>query len=281
MTIAKKSYGQHFLHEASVIEKIITAAEIAPGDVVVEAGPGRGALTEKIAELTNPILIEADGDLIPELTAKYPEATIIHADAAQVDYDDITQNNRPLDPSLSLRVGSKLSSDSEPPLPPPTSSTPWVFISNLPYNAGNAIVMQVLTAKHPPKHLVIMVQKEVGERMLGVKGAESVLTVATNLYARVERVCKVAPGAFTPPPKVDSVVLKLIPYASAIDREKVIGLAKIGFHNRRKQLHRNLSEEGIASSEKIKEFLSGFGLSALARAEELSLENWIKLSEML
>ncbi len=238
-----------------MIEKIIAAAEIASGDVVVEAGPGRGALTEKIAAVTDPILIEADSDLIPQLTAKYPQATIIHADAAQVDYDAL--------------------------LPPPTSSTPWIFISNLPYNAGNAILMQVLMAKHPPKHLVVMVQKEVGERMLAVKGSESVLTVATNLYAHVERVCKVAPGAFTPPPKVDSVVLKLTPYSSDIDREKVIALAKTGFHNRRKQLHGNLSEAGIATSAEVKEILVGFGLSPLARAEELSLENWIALSDKL
>jgi 16S rRNA (adenine1518-N6/adenine1519-N6)-dimethyltransferase len=252
MHAPKKSYGQHFLHEHSVIEKIIEAAELTPDVLVIEAGPGRGALTEKIyAQTKNLVLIEADADLVPELEGRYPEAKIIQADAAAVNYDEIT------------------------------AGRPWIFVSNLPYNAGNAIVMQVLMAKAPPKHLVIMVQKEVGERMLGVKGSESVLSVATAIYAHVSKVVKVLPGAFTPPPKVDSVVLKLIPYISEIDREKVISIAKVGFHNRRKQLHKNLSEEGLASSEGIKEILSGFGLSPLARAEELSLQNWIELSDRI
>jgi 16S rRNA (adenine1518-N6/adenine1519-N6)-dimethyltransferase len=251
MTFPKKSYGQHFLHDQSVINKIIAAAEITKDDLVIEVGPGTGALTTKIVQITSPILIEADRELIPDLKANYPQAEVVFHDAAQVDYDELTKGKS------------------------------WIFISNLPYNAGNAIVMKVLMAKNPPKHLIVMVQKEVGERMLGLHGSEGVLSVAVGLYAHVSKVCKVAPGAFNPPPQVDSVVLKLAPFPSSIDREKVIALAKIGFGKRRKQLHGNFSEAGVAESAKVKELLENFGLSPLARAEELSLENWIELTDSL
>lgn len=247
MIFAKKSFGQHFLKDQSVIEKIVAAAEIEESDLVVEIGPGTGALTSFLPK-EHLHLIEADKDLIPELEKQYPEAKIIHADAANADYEAV--------------VGKK----------------PWVLVGNLPYNAGNAIIMYALQSKNPPKRLIVMLQKEVGERMLGVKGAESVLTVAIQLYAHVERVCTVKPGAFVPPPKVDSIVLKLTPYESDLDREKIITVAKVGFGNRRKQLHKNLSEAKMLSSEEAKAILKSLGLSELARAEELSLDQWIELA---
>ncbi|MFA5945676.1 MAG: rRNA adenine dimethyltransferase family protein [Patescibacteria group bacterium] len=272
MPFAKKSYGQHFLRDQSVLEKIVAAAEIQPEDVVVEIGPGTGALTEHLRLPLSPlfqpphlglspsgernshlILIEADADLIPALEHKFPEAKIIQADAAQVDYGE------------AVGVGTK----------------PWILVGNLPYNAGNAILMHALQAKYPPKRLVVMLQKEVGERMLGKPGSMSVLSVAVQLYAHVDKVCAVPPGAFNPPPKVDSMVLTLVPFSSTIDREAVIAVAKAGFANRRKQLHKNLAESGISTSEKVKDVLKSFGLSELARAEELTVEQWIELKERL
>ena len=100
-----------------------------------------------------------------------------------------------------------------------------------------------------------------------------------QLYADISRVCLVKPGAFVPPPKVDSVVLHLTPksYADAPHREDIIALAKIGFANRRKQLHRNLADAKVASSESIKHLLGNLGLSPQARAQELSLEHWMAL----
>lgn len=257
MTFAKKSYGQHFLKDKSVIEKIVAAADISADDITVEIGPGTGALTSSLPA-SRLILVEADQDLIPDLEKQFPEAKIIHADAATVDYGEI------------LKGSTQRST--------PTS---WMLVGNLPYNAGNAIIMHALQAKNPPKRLVVMLQKEVGERMLGAKGAESVLTVAIQLYAHAERVCTVKPGAFNPPPKVDSIVLKLTPYESSFEKEKIIAVAKVGFGNRRKQLHKNLSEAKMLSREEAKSVLKSLGLSELARAEELSLEQWVKLAQMV
>ncbi len=250
---AKKSFGQHFLRDQKVIDKIVAALDVDPDDVVIEVGPGTGALTERLLKKARRelVLIEADRDLLPDLHERFPKATLLHMDAATVDYAGL--------------VGKRT----------------WVFIGNLPYNAANAIIMQALTAPRPPKQLVIMVQREVGERMMARPGNMGILSVAVQLYAEVRRVCIVKPGAFVPPPKVDSVVLDLRTRPGDNTREKIIVLAKIGFGSRRKQLHRNLEDHGVAASEVIKQELIAMGLSPHARAEELSTENWRQLAQTL
>lgn len=258
MVYAKKSYGQHFLKDQSVIDKIVAAADIQASDLVVEVGPGTGALTKPLALLASKlVLIEADAELIPGLTAYFKDATVIKADAARFDF-------------ASLLLSKEESEEVQD----------WVFVSNLPYNAGNAILMNVLTCKNPPKRSVVMLQKEVGERMLWTD--PGVLSVAVQLYAQVEKVCIVPPGAFSPPPKVDSMVLKLTPHETPVtgNPDRVIQVAKAGFANRRKQLHKNLSEAGLFPSETVKTKLVDLGHSPLARAEELSLQDWVDLSSV-
>lgn len=248
---AKKSFGQHFLRDQSVIDKIVSAAIPEKDEVVVEIGPGTGALTSRLVDVVQHelVLIEADHDLLPALHEQFPQATILAADAVEVDYPTI--------------VGQK----------------PWLAVGNLPYNAANAIVMNILTAPKPPRKLVIMVQKEVGDRMMAKPGDMGVLSVATQLYADVKRLCTVKPGAFAPPPKVDSVVLELFPKTSQQDREAIVALAKIGFANRRKQLQRNLIDSGRANATQIKSWFTELGIATAARAQELSLEQWIALAQ--
>ena len=172
---AKKSFGQHFLRDHSAIDKIVNALESNKNEIIVEIGPGTGALTDRLVELPAKelVLVEADTDLLPALGERFPQARIISGDAAAVDYQEIVQEN------------------------------PWIAVGNLPYNAGNAIVMKILTSPKPPKNLVVMLQKEVGDRMMAKPGDMGLLSVATQLYADVQRVCIVKPGAFVPPPKVD------------------------------------------------------------------------------
>lgn len=243
MVYAKKSFGQHFLRDQHVIEKIIAAAEPAAFPHVVEVGPGTGALTEHLAPLAKKLtLVEADRDLVEPLQERFPEAEIVRADAAKFDWS--------------------------------TLSGRWCLVANLPYNAANAIIMSALTAENPPERMVVMVQKEVGERLLGLPEAMSVLGVAVGLYADVDRVCTVKPGAFNPPPKVDSMVVRLTTRKRAADAEAVIRLAKIGFANRRKMLAGNLAHAGISD---VGSWLERRGYSAKARAEELTIEDWIDL----
>ncbi len=248
----KKSYGQHFLKDRSVVAKIIAAADLSSGDFVVEVGPGAGALTgELMDEVDQLVLIEADQDLIPDLETNFPKAQIIHADAAQIDIAQIVEDQ------------------------------PWIFVSNLPYNAANAILMNMLTAKNPPSKSIVMVQKEVGDKIVAQPGDMSVLSVAAQIYTQPSRICKVKPGSFTPPPKVDSVVLKLEPRDAPDNAEEIIALAKIGFSSRRKQLHRNLADAGIALSDLVKKALTDLKLKPTARAQELSVEQWVQLIELL
>lgn len=245
MQFAKKSFGQHFLRDANVVARILDAAEPERFARVVEVGPGRGALTEQLAPRARHLrLIEADRDLIAPLAERFPAAEIVRADAAKVDWG--------------MQDGD------------------WVLVANLPYNAANAIMMHALTAPHPPARMVIMVQREVGERLLGHE--PSVLAVAVGMYARVEKVCIVKPGAFSPPPKVDSMVLRLTPIAQPHpDPESVIRLAKVGFANRRKYLARNLAAAGVPD---VAAWLERRGYSPKARAEELALDDWIDLAHV-
>ena len=273
MTIAKKSFGQHFLKDTSVVQSIIDAARPEDFALTVEIGPGTGVVTDAIVKSEKEkvksgesklVLIEADRDLIPNLTNKFPDATIIRADAAQVDY---AAQLFTLDPSTSLGT----------PFGRFSLSTPWLLIGNLPYNAANAIIMYALESATPPSRMVVMVQKEVGERLLGLPGCRGLLTVAVQLYADVTRVCNVKPGAFNPPPKVDSMVVCITPHISPsphLSVSSIIRIAKAGFANRRKQLHGNLAAVGIATSQQVKDVLVSLGLSPTARAEELSVEQW-------
>lgn len=253
----KKSFGQHFLHDTNVISRIIAAADIHEHDVVIEVGPGGGALTKELAQkvCAKLVLIEADRDLIANLEETYAGAALINADAALVDYDKI--------------VGDR----------------PWVFVSNLPYNAGNAIIEKVLSSHHLPRKMIVMVQKEVGERIMAKPGNMSVLSVAVQMYAEISRVCGVGSGAFTPPPKVDSVVLDLVPRPLAPGEynecEQVIALAKIGFAHRRKQLRSTLIQAGVGSSEQIDQAIASLSRPLTVRPQELSVHDWIALFRRL
>ncbi len=248
MTIPKrKSFGQHFLHEKGVINKMVDT--ISSARTIVEIGPGDGAITEIIIAKKSPkrlLLIEADARLIPNLKQRFLRAEILHADGAsvQIPYKD------------------------------------WSFVSNLPYNAAAAIVMNIV--KQGPKEMVIMVQKEQGERMLGRNGM-SLLTIATQLYAKVEKISTVGRGAFSPPPNVDSILLKLTPHKqySSEENEAVMRIAHAGFAAKRKLLRKNLSIHLGQSAQKIDECLQGILGRKNARAEELSIEEWRTLHSCL
>lgn len=253
----KKSYGQHFLKDKSVIEKIIKSADLKKDDFVVEVGPGDGALTSQILFPIGPIsptrliLIEADKDLLSNLRTQFPNTQLIHADAARVDIDLLTKGEQ------------------------------WIIMSNLPYNSANAILMNMLTANNPPIRSIVMVQKEVGDKILAKSGDMSLLSIAVQMYASPKRVCTVKPGSFTPSPKVDSMVLRLDKKESPKNSENIIELAKIGFSSRRKQLHRNLADAKVGQSNKIKNALVSMNLPPTARAQELDVEQWIKLYDLL
>lgn len=269
---AKKSYGQNFLVDRNVVGKIIAAAEIVPGEAVLEVGPGTGALTAAlVAAGARVTAVEADRDLIPALREKFGDSI----DLIQGDIQSYT-------------------------LPP----TRYKLIANIPYNITSELIHRFLTVDHPPARMVLMVQREVADRMAARPPDMSLLSVACQLYAEVARVANVPAGAFRPIPKVDSAVVRLDvrayplltpPWqgenrdgsgvdegvAEVIDAERIIRLAKAGFSSRRKQLHGNLAGAGLATSADAKAALVALGLPATARAENLSVHNWIRLAGLL
>ncbi|MFA6017996.1 MAG: 16S rRNA (adenine(1518)-N(6)/adenine(1519)-N(6))-dimethyltransferase RsmA [Patescibacteria group bacterium] len=250
--VFKRSFGQHFLQDEEVIDQIIRALDPQPNERIIEVGPGGGALTKRLVGFENLlVLIEADRDLVVKLERNFSKAIVVNADAAQVNYDELSNEG------------------------------PWIFVSNLPYNAGNAILEKVFRSINLPDRLVVMVQKEVGERMMAKPGEMSVLSVATQLYCDIEKICLVGPEAFVPKPKVDSVVLKLKPKEANQENEGIIAFAKIGFAHRRKQLRQTLAQAQTADIEKIDAVFASIGLPKAVRPQEISLEDWIKLFSLL
>jgi 16S rRNA (adenine1518-N6/adenine1519-N6)-dimethyltransferase len=260
---AKKSFGQHFLKDRSVLKKIIAAADIRPGEAVLEIGPGTGVLTQALLDAgANVTAIEADRDLVALLHEKFGDRiTLIQANA--------------------LNVSSFMFHDSG-----------YKLIANIPYNITSAVIEKFLTEDPRPIRMVLLVQKEVADRMTAKPPNMSVLSVACQLYADVKKVANVPPGAFSPPPKVDSAIVVLDVAATfrspggglktaATDPEHIIALAKAGFRARRKQLHRNLADAGVAPSEMVKKTLEHMGLTPNVRAEQLTVENWRQLKAKL
>lgn len=252
--IAKKSFGQHFLQDASVIKKIVDAAKIQSFDMVLEIGPGHGVLTEALVKAgANVVAVEADRDLIEELQKTFDgRAQIIFADALKFDPKSIFDKH--------------------------AQTHEYQLVANLPYNIASAVIEKFLTAKPAPKAMVIMVQKEVVDRMLAKPGEMSILSLACQLYADGERVTDVPPGAFRPMPKVDSTVVRLeLKEKTKEDREAIIALAKLGFRSRRKQLQRNFVDAKLASATALKAIFTELELPITVRAQELSPEQWISL----
>ncbi|MDA0208475.1 MAG: 16S rRNA (adenine(1518)-N(6)/adenine(1519)-N(6))-dimethyltransferase RsmA [bacterium] len=254
----KKSFGQHFLRSDAVIEAIVDAVPIQSGEIIVEIGPGEGVLTDALVKRHpehDVVLFEADRDLEPHLKEQFSQARIVMGDAAKVDFDT------------------------------EFSTSDWVLFGNLPYNAAAPILMNALYAEHPPRALVIMVQKEQGDRMRAKPGEMSMLSVAAQFVATIKKVKDVPPGAFFPPPKVNSIVLKLTPGAHADvspdEKKAVLQLAKAGFSARRKMLIKNLMRELGLDRDWVHAAMQASGLEATARAQEVSIDDWIQLSRNL
>lgn len=252
---AKKSFGQNFLVDTSAVKKIVQAADITKGERVLEIGPGTGNLTTALLEAgANLTAIEADKDLLPELQQRFGDRLcLVNDDALQTDLA-----------ALGFKEGE------------------YKLIANIPYNITSALLEKFLTISPRPSCMVLMVQKEVGERLTAKPPDMSLLSVVAQMYANVKRVTKVPAGAFRPAPKVDSAVVQLDlfhpvpPYA-----EEAIAVAKAAFSARRKQLHGNLATQGVAPSSETKSALISLGFPETARAETLLAEHWERLRVLL
>ncbi|HSN76730.1 MAG TPA: 16S rRNA (adenine(1518)-N(6)/adenine(1519)-N(6))-dimethyltransferase RsmA [Anaerolineae bacterium] len=274
----KKGLGQNFLADPVHLERIVAAAELTPDDVVVEVGPGVGTLTARLASQAGRVVaVELDVSLLPalhETLAAYDNVTIVQGDILQLDPAELS--SRAPTPAADATSGP-LTIDRSP-LP----ITHYKVVANLPYYITSAAIRHLLTAERPPALLVLTVQREVAQRIVARPPDMSLLAVSVQFYAQPEIVARIPAGAFYPPPKVDSAILRLRPWprppVDVPDVGAFFAVARAGFGQRRKQLRNSLCANLALPQEQIEAMLSTAGIDAQRRAETLTLGEWAQLA---
>lgn len=263
----QKKFGQNFLIDGNILEKIVDAAQITEDDCVLEIGPGIGTMTQYLAERAKSVIaVEIDKNLIPvlqETLSPYDNVKVIHDDILKVDIDRIVQEEN----------GGK----------------PIKVAANLPYYITTPIIMALFENHIALRSITIMVQKEVADRMQAMPGTKDygALSLAVRYYAKPEIIMKVPASCFMPRPNVDSAVIRLTryekPLVEAVDENWLFAVIRASFNQRRKTLLNGLSNAGNLgiSKEKIAEAIAQMGLSPKVRGETLTLEQFIELSNYL
>lgn len=247
--------GQHFLVDAAVREQILEAAGLRPEDEVLEIGPGLGALSLPLARRVRRLVaVELDEKLIPSLQR-----------AAQ----DL--------PALEIVQGDILDE-----APGAYFTGPYKVVANLPYYITSIVLRHLLEAERPPTLLVVMVQREVAQRLMAAPGEMSMLSVGVQTYAQPTLIARVPRTAFQPPPEVESAVVRLAvrdrPAVDVPDLGRFFHLAEAGFSHRRKQLHNALSRALERKAEDVSAWLRASGIDPERRAQTLSLDEWARLA---
>lgn len=263
----QKKYGQNFLIDSHVLEKIMDAAEIGKDDCVVEIGPGIGTMTQYLAERAGEVVaVEIDKNLIPILTetlADYKNVSIINEDILKVDLNRIVEGKN--------------------------GGRPVKIVANLPYYITTPIIMGLFENHVPVKSITVMVQKEVADRMQVGPGTKDygALSLAVQYYAKPEIVAIVPPNCFIPRPNVASAVIRLTCHEKKpveVKNEKgMFALIRASFNQRRKTLANSLSNAQNLSltREQVTEALESMQLSPTIRGEALTLEQFAALADIL
>lgn len=249
----RKRFGQNFLHDQGVIARILRAVDARPGEHLVEIGPGRGAITQGLIQACGRLdVIELDRDLIEPLRERLQPLGDLHvhqADALKFDFTALAA------PGTRLRL-----------------------VGNLPYNISTPLLFHFLDQAEAIEDMHLMLQKEVVDRICAVPGSKVYgrLSVMVQTHCDAERLFVIGPGAFTPAPKVDSAVIRLVPHRPArhalIDPQWHQGLVAAAFAQRRKTLQNAL--RGLLHAEQI----SACDIDPRTRAEQLSIADYIRLA---
>jgi 16S rRNA (adenine1518-N6/adenine1519-N6)-dimethyltransferase len=266
--MAKKSLGQHFLTSTSVLSKIIDAADVQDGETILEIGPGTGVLSQAlwdeilIDNHARLIMVETDEDMLNILEKKFED---------ELEYDG----------RMHLIAGDILDDGLLEKYHRVLVSGKFSVIANIPYYITGAILEKFLEHGPRPKKMVLLVQKEVAERIVAKDGKESVLSISVKAFGEPSLVARVPKGAFTPPPTVESAVLSIKNISdrrfteSGVDILRFFKVLKAGFLHKRKFLKRNL--ESVLSEEEINTKWRELRLDDKVRAEDLKIDSWIQL----
>ncbi len=256
MTAPNTSLGQHWLHDRDVLKAIADEAELTKDDTVLEIGPGLGTLTSELLRQAGQVVaVEFDRELARKLPGQFPGT------ALTVINEDILKYNL-----SALPAGYKV-------------------VANVPYYITSKIIELLMTANNKPSIAVLLVQKEVAERVSARPGSMSILAISAQVFADVRQGMTVPAELFTPPPKVDSavVVLKtrpepLIPDAMEQDFFRVV---KAGFSERRKKLRSSLAGGLHMGKPEAEQLLERAGIDPDKRAEDVAINDWKRLTEVL
>ena len=260
---AKKSLGQNFLNSKTVARDIVEAGELSSTDTVLEIGPGKGFLTEGLlASGAHVIAVEKDDRMIPLLEEKFAEEiknkkfTLVHGDIVEL----LTHQN-----FFTKNLGGQN----------------YKIVANIPYYITGYILRAFLETTAKPDRMILMLQREVADRIIARDKKESILSIATKIYGTPRMVKKVPARYFTPAPNVDSAVIAIEQissknFATAETEKLFFTILKTGFAHKRKQLAGNLKQ---LLSEETLSLLEQSGIQKNARAEDVPLEQWLLLAQ--
>ncbi|WP_238538469.1 16S rRNA (adenine(1518)-N(6)/adenine(1519)-N(6))-dimethyltransferase RsmA, partial [Nitrolancea hollandica] len=250
-----KALGQNFLHDQKIVRRIAETAAIKPGDLVVEIGPGLGILTRELAKRAGEVIaVELDRRLAEHLreTAGSPNIRIVEADILKTDLTALT------------------------------GGRPYTVVANLPYSIAAAAIEHLLESAHPPERLVVMVQREVAERIVARPPEMSVLATAVQFYGVPKIAFRIGPGAFIPAPKVESAVLQIDlhprPPLAGAERARFFELVRAGFGQRRKRLANALASGLRQPKPVVEQRLTEASIAPDRRAETLTVADWLAVT---
>ena len=261
----KKSLGQNLLIDTAHLARIADAAELTKEDTVLEIGPGLGALTHLLAERAGRVVaVELDQRLIPILREQFadqPHVSFVHGDILELSPAELIQAQLPAETGAA------------------SAAIEFKVVANLPYYITSAALRHILErADARPTLAVLLVQREVAQRMIAQPGDMSLLAVGVQFYARPRALHSVPAGAFLPPPKVDSSVVRLDlhkqPAVPDVDPTQFFRIVRAGFGQRRKQLRNSLSAGLSCKKEDADLWLNAAGVDPSRRAQTLSISEW-------
>lgn len=250
-----KSLGQNFLINKKTAKKVIKTADLHSKDIVLEIGPGIGALTQELAKKAKQVIaVEKDpkmSEILKEVLRDFKNVKVINKDILK-----ITKMQETI--------------------------TRYKVVANLPFYITAPTIRKFLEIKHPPEEMILITQKEVAQRICSKPSKMNLLAVSVQLYAKAEIISYVSKKSFWPQPKVDAAIIRIIPQKRAlINTALFFKIVKAGFKHPRKQLANNLRKELKLDKEKVNLWLLKNNIQPSQRAETLTIKDWIKLTKML
>ena len=307
-----KLLGQNFLRDKNVLRQIIAAANLTKDDTVLEVGPGEGVLTEGLARQAGRVIaVEKDKSLAARLKEKFKDTEnveIVEGDILKL-LPSVCHSRKGGNP-----VRDKLQQESRAWIPGQTRDDKSFFlikykvVANIPYYLTSHLIRLLLESNNPPQDIILMIQKEVAQRICACPPKMSLLAVSVQFYAQPKIIASVSKNSFWPKPKVDSAIIQITPHSIShpersegslidsspefiphsdagaqndkINNERFFSVLRAGFSHPRKQLLNNLSAGLKIPRDKINETLRAAGLKPNQRAETLSVADWIKITDL-